>query len=294
MDYKKRFITYIEKEKRYSKHTVIAYEKDIDQFLAFLSRKLVVLSVGEVTNKVVREWVVILMSNGTAASTVNRKLSTLKSFYKFLAREKLVSSNPVEGVTAPKTGKKLPVFLSEENMERLEFAGGFEDSFEGYRDRLILEMIYQTGIRRSELIGLKISDIDLKRRELKVLGKGNKERIIPFETGLRRLIEDYICVRNSELISDSEYLFVTAKGAQVYDKLVYRVVKKYLSTVTTQSKRSPHVLRHTFATHLLNNGAELEAIKELLGHANLSATQVYTHNSFEKLKKVFKQAHPRA
>jgi len=294
MDYKEKFLSYIKNEKRYSKNTVIAYGKDLDQFLEFIYRKLVVFSIEDIDNKIVRDWVVVLMSNNATSVTVKRKLSTLKSFFRYLMKEKVVLDNPMEGVVIPKTGRKLPVFVSEENMQRLEYEGGFSDDFTGFRDRLIVEMLYQTGIRRSELVGLRLIDVDFQRTEMKVLGKGSKERLVPFEEGLKRLLDDYICIRKEEVNPDNDFLFVTEKGKPIYDKLVYRVVKKYLSEVTTQGKRSPHVLRHSFATHLLNNGAELEAIKELLGHANLSATQIYTHNSFEKLKKVFKQAHPRA
>jgi len=294
MDYKERFLSYIKNEKRYSKNTVIAYGKDLDQFLEFIYRKLVIFSIEDIDNKIIRDWVVVLMSNNATSVTVKRKLSTLKSFFRYLMKEKVVLDNPMEGVVIPKTGRKLPVFVSEENMRRLEYVGDFPEDFNGFRDRLIVEMLYQTGLRRSELVGLRLIDVDFQRMELKVLGKGNKERLVPYEVGLKRLMDDYICIRKEEVDPDNDYLFVTEKGKPIYDKLVYRVVKKYLSEVTTQGKRSPHVLRHSFATHLLNNGAELEAIKELLGHANLSATQIYTHNSFEKLKKVFKQAHPRA
>ncbi len=294
MDYKERFLSYIKNEKRYSKNTVIAYGKDLDQFLEFICRKLVVYSIEDIDHKVIRDWVVVLMSNNATSVTVRRKLSTLKSFFRYLMKEKVIVDNPMEGVVIPKTGRKLPVFVSEENMCRLEYEGGFSDDFTGYRDRLIVEVLYQTGLRRAELVGLRLADVDFQRMELKVTGKGNKERLVPFEVGLRRLLDDYMCIRKEEVDPDNDFLFVTEKGKPVYDKLVYRVVKKHLSEVTTQGKKSPHVLRHSFATHLLNNGAELEAIKELLGHANLSATQIYTHNSFEKLKKVFKQAHPRA
>jgi integrase/recombinase XerC len=294
MDYKERFLSYIKNEKRYSKNTVIAYGKDLDQFLEFIYRKLVIFSIEDIDNKIVRDWVVVLMSNNATSVTVKRKLSTLKSFFRYLMKEKVIDCSPMEGVVIPKTGRRLPVFVSEENMCRLEYEGSFSDDFVGFRDRLIVEVLYQTGLRRSELVGLRIVDVDFKRMELKVTGKGDKERLVPFEEGLKRMMDDYICIRNEEVRPDNDFLFVTEKGKPIYDKLVYRVVKKYLSEVTSQGKKSPHVLRHSFATHLLNNGAELEAIKELLGHANLSATQIYTHNSFEKLKKVFKQAHPRA
>lgn len=294
MGYKEEFLSYIEKEKRYSKHTVVAYENDISQFHDFLNRKLANFVLTEVTHKVIREWIVLLMSKGVTSVTVKRKISTLKVYFKFLMREGVLVSNPVELVTIPRVGKKLPVFLSENKMDDIKYGGFFEDSFEGVRDRLILELFYQTGVRRSELIGLQLSDIDYARMQILVTGKGNKQRLIPIEWGLRHMIEDYLCLRKQEINPQNDFVFVTRKGRQVYDKLVYLIVKKYLTCVTTMKKKSPHVLRHTFATHLLNNGAELEAIKELLGHANLAATQVYTHTSFKQLIKVFKQAHPRA
>jgi len=294
MGYKEEFLSYIEKEKRYSKHTVVAYENDISQFHDFLNRKLANFVLTDVTHKIIREWIVLLMSQGVTSVTVKRKISTLKVYFKFLMREGVLVANPVELVTIPRVGKKLPVFLSENKMEDIKYGGLFEDTFEGFRDRLILELFYQTGIRRSELVGLQLSDIDYARMQILVTGKGDKQRLIPIGWGLRRMIEEYLCLRKQEIAPHNDFVFVTKKGRQVYDKLVYLVVKKYLSCVTTMDKKSPHVLRHTFATHLLNNGAELEAIKELLGHANLAATQVYTHTSFKQLIKVFKQAHPRA
>lgn len=294
MEYKEEFLSYIRDEKRYSKHTVLAYGKDIDQFHDFLDRKLVNFVISDIDHKVVREWIVLLMSVGVTPTTVRRKISTLKSYFKFLIREGITSNNPVELVTLPKVGKKLPTFISETKMEDIKDCDLFPNDFEGLRDKLIIELFYQTGIRRAELVELKLRDIDFPRMQLLINGKGNKQRYIPIEFGLRKLFEDYLCRRKEEINPDCEFVFVTQKGSQVYDKLVYRVVKKYLSYVTTVIKKSPHVLRHTFATHLLNNGAELNSIKELLGHASLAATQVYTHTSFEELIKVFKQAHPRA
>jgi len=294
MEHKENFLSYIRDEKRYSKHTVLAYGKDIDQFHDFLNRKLVNFVLSDVDHKLIRDWIVLLMSNDVTSTSVRRKISTLKTYFKFLMREGIVENNPVELVTVPKVGKKLPTFVSEAKMEDLAYSDVFPSTFEGIRDKLIIEVFYQTGIRRAELVGLKLRDIDFPRMQLLINGKGSKQRYVPMEFELRQLLEDYLCCRKEEINPDNEFVFVTKKGTPVYDKLVYRVVKKYLSYITTVVKKSPHVLRHTFATHLLNNGAELEAIKELLGHANLAATQIYTHTSFKELIKVFKQAHPRA
>lgn len=294
MEQKESFLSYIRDEKRYSKHTVLAYGKDIDQFHDFLNRKLVNFVLSDVNHKLIREWIVLLMSNGVTSTSVRRKISTLKTYFKFLMREGEVDNNPVELVTLPKVGKKLPAFVSEKKMEDLVYSDVFPGTFEGIRDRLIIEVFYQTGIRRAELVGLKLQDVDFMRMQILINGKGSKQRYVPIESGLRQLFEDYLCCRKEDINPDTDFVFVTKKGKPVYDKLVYRVVKKYLAYITTMIKKSPHVLRHTFATHLLNNGAELDAIKELLGHANLAATQIYTHTSFKELIKVFNQAHPRA
>lgn len=294
MEHKDKFLGYIRDEKRYSKHTVIAYGNDIGQFHDFLNRKLANFVLSDVNHKLIRDWIVVLMSTGITPVSVKRKISTLKSYFKYLLREGVVDSNPIDLVILPKVGKKLPFFVSEDNMEDLKDGDFFSNSFEGLRDRLIIEVFYQTGIRRSELIELKLGDVDFSRMQILVTGKGNKQRLLPIEFGLSQLFEDYLCSRKKEINPNNDWVFVTNIGLKVYDKLIYRLVKKYLSYVTTMTKRSPHVLRHSFATHLLNNGAEILAIKDLLGHSNLAATQVYTHTSFKQLIKVFKQAHPRA
>ncbi len=292
MDVIGAFGGYIQNEKRYSAHTVNAYLRDLNQFATFLTSSFNGINPLNANFRHVRSWVVNLMEQKNEARSVNRKLSTLNTFYKYLLREKLVIFNPTEKVTSPKNKKRLPVFVEEKPMSdmftKIDFGGGYE----GKRNRLILNVFYMTGIRLSELISLKISDIDFHENTLKVLGKRNKERIIPFNTGLRNEIQDYLKERNE--ISTNPELFVTDKGEKLYPKLVYRVVTQYINIVATIEKKSPHVLRHTFATHLLNNGADLNAIKELLGHANLAATQIYTHNSFEKLRTIYKKAHPRA
>lgn len=251
--------------------------------------------ISQVNSKDIRGWVVFLMEKNISPRSVNRKLATLRTYYKFLLREKIVEINPLDKVIAPKTSKNLPEFVEDIKMSRLLDDIEFKNNFEGVRDKLILEMFYSTGMRLSELVGLKMKDVDLYTNNVKVLGKRNKERLIPFTKELRKSIDKYILYRLDEFPdTEEETFFLTNKGDKCYQKFVYRIVNYYLSKVTTQSKRSPHILRHTFATHMLNAGADLNAIKEILGHANLSATQIYTHNNFEKLNKVYEQAHPRA
>jgi integrase/recombinase XerC len=233
------------------------------------------------------------MNEKVTARSIARKLTTIKTFYRFLLKEKVVESNPMAKVQAPKIQKRLPVFVEETPMHSLLDHTGFKEGFEGIRDKLVMNMLYSTGIRLSELINLKTSDTDLYLRQIKVLGKRNKERIIPITQELADQVAAYLEARSAENLG-AEYLLVTMKGEKLYPKLVYTIVKTNLSRVTSIEKRSPHVLRHTFATHLLNKGADLNAIKELLGHANLSATQVYTHNSIERLKDIYKNKHPRA
>jgi integrase/recombinase XerC len=233
------------------------------------------------------------MNEGKSSRTVNRKLSSLKSFFKFLLRESVIETNPMDRVVGPKQGKKLPGFVAEHAMQVLREVD-FGEGFEGVRDQLIVEMFYQTGMRLSELMNLKESSFDRSASLVKVLGKRNRERIIPVSKSLMNLLDEYQKVKLDNFKDSNDFLFVTKKGVPVYEKLLYRIVTKHLSKITTMTKRSPHVLRHTFATHLLNNGAELNAVKELLGHSNLSATQIYTHTTFERLNKIYKQAHPRA
>ncbi|MUP36348.1 tyrosine-type recombinase/integrase [Labilibaculum euxinus] len=292
MSYKESFLSYLQFEKRYSVHTILSYDCDLTQFFDFMSKNEVA-EVKDVDFKSVRKWIVFLMNEGNSSRTVNRKLSSLKSFFKFLLRESVVDTNPMDRVVGPRQGKKLPGFVAEHAMQLLREVE-FGEGFEGVRDRLVVEMFYQTGMRLSELMNLKITSFDRGTSLVKVLGKRNKERIIPVSKGLEKLLDEYLEERNRTFEERSDFLFVTKKGVPVYEKLLYRIVTKHLSKITTLAKRSPHVLRHTFATHLLNNGAELNAVKELLGHSNLSATQIYTHTTFERLNKVYKQAHPRA
>lgn len=253
------------------------------------------VDITQVDEKTIRNWIVDSLDRGLTPRTVNRNISALKTFYRYLQREEKVSRNPVDLVVKPKTSKRLPAYVEQEQVTRLLDEYVFGSDFRGVRDKLILYLLYHTGMRLSELIGLQDGQLSQEQMTVKVLGKRNKERIIPFLPELTLLIDQYRKVRDSKMKErEHDYFFVTEKGKKVYPKLVYDVVVKYLTTCTTIQKKSPHVLRHTFATHMLNNGADLNTIKEILGHANLSATQVYTHNSVEKLKKVYKQAHPRA
>ncbi|MGZ3752714.1 MAG: tyrosine-type recombinase/integrase [Mucilaginibacter sp.] len=291
-----RFIQYIQYEKRYSPHTVSAYQSDLEQFFRFLNHpEQTVSHPSEITYQHIRGWMVNLMEDMTARS-VNRKLATLRKYFKFLMREGVITNNPASKVLSPKTIKHLPTVVEEEKLNAMLNSGEvFTDDFAGLRDKLVIETLFGTGIRLAELVGLKEGDINFYDGTMKVLGKRNKERIIPINHELRTLLQRYLALKKSENFNNNSLtLLVTNKGTEAYPKFVYLIVQRYLSTISTQDKKSPHVLRHTFATSLLNRGADLNAIKELLGHANLSATQVYTHNSVERLKSIYKQAHPKA
>ncbi|MDG1689997.1 MAG: tyrosine-type recombinase/integrase [Flavobacteriales bacterium] len=286
----KNFLHYLRIEKRYSVHTTVSYRNDLNQFNLYLSESYSGIEFRKVEMIHVRSYMVHLLEAKLAKSTVARKVSSIKSLYKFLKREQLISSSPVQLLETPKLDSRLPVFLKEEDVVNLFEEFKFEDSFSGKRDKMLLYLFYQTGIRLSELIGLK--DVDVRNGELKVLGKRNKERIIPLSNNIQPLIDQYLNLKD-ELGFKKKYFFVTDKGNKLYEKFVYRKVNHYLSIVSSKQKKSPHILRHTFATHMLNNGADLNSIKEILGHENLSATQVYTHNTFQKLKSIHKQSHPR-
>jgi integrase/recombinase XerC len=294
MQYLANFLSFLKYEKRYSDHTVTAYEKDLDQFILFGSEMVEDFCLIEVDHHLIRQWVISLMDQGITATSVKRKLSTLRSLYKYLLREGVMKKNPTELVMVPKTGKKLPQFVQEKEMDQLLDASFFADDFSGRRDKAVVALFYGTGMRLSELKGIRMADLHWSDKVVKVVGKRNKERLIPYPSEIKEDLVNYIELRNELFGVGNSYLFVTDKGEQIYDKLLYRIVRKYLSLVTTLEKRSPHVLRHSYATHLLNRGADLNAIKELLGHASLAATQVYTHTTFEKLKKIYNQAHPRA
>ncbi len=289
-----RFTQYLQFEKRFSPHTVAAYRRDLHQFTDFLVPLNLDLLL--ITRQDVRGWMLELTEQGFTPKTVNRKLSVLRSFYKFLQREGLVNASPMTHIQAPKIPKRLPVVIEEQKMDQLlDSKLIFDTGFSGIRNRLILELLYGTGMRLAELVGLKDQDVNLYEQYIKVLGKRNKERIIPVAPPLVKLIKDYLQEKLSQNFDNkATALIVTNEGKNAYPQFIYRIVKSSLSNITTQDKKSPHVLRHTFATALLNNGADLNAIKELLGHASLAATQVYTHNSVEKLKAVYKQAHPKA
>jgi integrase/recombinase XerC len=287
------FLQHIQYIKHYSPHTVSSYRKDLEQFFAFCSVADDQMETA-IDHHQIRSWVIELMESGNSARTTNRKLSALKSYFRYLMREGFILVNPLNKVLSPKTEKKLPVFIRENQMDQLLDEVNFGETFIGFRNRMIIETFYNTGIRLSELIGLRIHDVDFGQQVFRVTGKRNKERIVPMSRNFSETMESYANKRQTEFPGNESWLFVTVRGKKLYPKLVYRIVTYFLSLVTTSEKKSPHVLRHTFATHMLNKGADLNAIKELLGHANLSATEVYTHNTFEKLKSVYKQAHPRA
>ena len=329
MDHKESFLQYLRFEKRYSPHTIRSYKNDLNQFEAYLtdispgygfdsdsdsvsdsvsgfdsgtgsdsvsgSDSVFGFDFSEITSHNIRGWIVSMMETGMNPSSIHRKISCLRVFFRWLQREELVKSNPVDGIVLPKRKKNLPVFIAEEAMDNLLDSDYFSDDFTGLRNRTIIEMIYLTGIRRAELIGLKTGDIDFHNSTIRVTGKRNKQRIIPLTIPFTRRLREYLGMRSEVSCKQNEnHLFLTEKGNKLYDKSVYNIVRDYLNMVTTSEKKSPHGLRHTFASHMLNRGAGLNAIKEFLGHSNLSATQVYTHNTFGKLRKIYRQAHPRA
>ncbi|HOZ52284.1 MAG TPA: tyrosine-type recombinase/integrase [Chitinophagaceae bacterium] len=288
------FIGYIQHEKRYSLNTVQAYTRDLEQFFLYLQLNYEIQSSSNISHLQIRSWLASLKEDEIQSKSINRKISTLKSFFKYLLKKKKIDSSPMTKIISPKNAKRLPVFVNETNMDTLLTEVEFPDDFNGFTERLIIELLYQTGMRRAELIGLQISSLQLSQKAIKVLGKGNKERILPLLPELIELIQNYLIARNQFTEIDHNHLLVLKNGRPIYPKFVYLVVKKYLSVATTLNKKSPHVLRHTFATHLLNKGADLNAVKELLGHANLTATQIYTHNTIDKLKEIHKKAHPKA
>ena len=286
----KKFYNYLQYEKRFSEHTLKSYGNDLNQFRAFVANNRIELH--KVNARIIRSWIVSLM-NDLEASSVNRKLSAVKSYYKFLRKEGEIELNPASSVKMLKTPKRTPEFVSEKEMEVL-LENLKPDGFEETRDALIFELFYATGMRREELINLQESDFDFSEMSVKVLGKGKKERKIPLHTNLLEKVQNYLRLKNIEIIAKINYLFVDLKGNRIGPNKVYNIIKNYLGMCLSIEKKSPHVLRHTFATHLLNKGASLNAIKELLGHSSLAATQIYTHNSIDRLKEIHKQAHPKA
>jgi len=286
--YKDEFLNYLKHERNFSPNTIKSYCNDLDQFFSFMKRNSRVINY--TSSKDIRNWIILNKETGLESSTINRKISCLRTYFRFLKREGFMSKNPTNNINLLSVKKRLPVFVSEESMHNLFSKINFSDNFLGKRDAFVLDLFYQTGLRLSELINIQIADFDVRKKTLRVLGKGNKERIVP--------ILDVIIVRYKEyMISrkeiSSKFLFVTSSGKRAYPKMIYRLVNKYLGAISTITKKSPHILRHTFATHLLNRGADINTIKELLGHKTLSSTQVYTHNSLEKIKKIYKKSHPR-
>ena len=290
----KKFIDFLLFEKKYSNHTAVAYKKDIEMFELFLSKKIPKSNSLNANYSLIRSWIVKLVSDNISNRTINRKISSLNSYYKFLVKINAIKLNPLTNHKALKMSKKIQVPFSE--TEIISVLDLIEtDSFEGLRNKLIVELFYSTGMRRTELVNLQLNDVDIFKSQVKLLGKRNKERFVPLLQTVLETYKAYIIVRSTLKSSDrSNFIFLTKNGQRVYDKLVYRVIINYFDTVSSKVKKSPHILRHSFATHLLNNGADLNSVKELLGHSSLAATQIYTHNSIAELQKVYKKAHPRA
>ena len=287
------FLDYLKFEKRYSQHTLLSYQNDLEQFFAYLASQFDAPALNKVTSMYIRSWLAELKEGGLSSKSINRKISTLRSFFKYQMKTGSLEQTPMTTVTAPRVNKRLPVFVEQNDMALLFEHVAFSDDWQGRTERLVLELFYHTGMRLSGLINLKESQLDAAQSQVKVLGKGNKERILPVSAELMRTLKDYV---QDKPIKESgiQQVFVTEKGKPLQPRSVYAFVKKHLAQVTTIQKKSPHVLRHSFATHLMNNGAELNAVKELLGHSSLAATQIYTHNTIEKLKEVFQKAHPKA
>jgi integrase/recombinase XerC len=289
------FLNYLKYEKRASEHTLKAYASDLAQVASFLDSTFDIKAIQEAGHAQLRSWMVFLLQQGQEPRSINRKISTLKAYFKYLRRLGMVDQDPTQRLIRPKVAKRLPMVVEHKQMEQLLDDQVFAANYEGVRDKTMLEVFYGCGIRLAELIGLKVMDVDLRGGTIRVLGKRNKERIIPMSASLIEQIDVYLLQRNTTFGSaENKSLFLTSKGLAMYPRLVYDIVKRNLSLVTTIAQRSPHVLRHTYATHLLDNGADLNAVKELLGHSSLAATQVYTHNSIEKLKEVYRKTHPKA
>ena len=287
------FLAYLQFEKRYSMHTITAYSNDLLQFFDFVETQYDGMPYDQITGTMVRSWLASMKEEEMTGKTLNRKISSLKSFYKYQIQQGQLAKSPMETVISPKISKRLPSFVAENDMEQLLLNLSFAEGWKGYTEKMVIQLFYATGMRLSELIQCKETQLDASKKIIKVLGKGNKERILPLSPELALELKKYIAEKPTEA-QGNPYLFVTEKGKALQPKAVYTFVKFYLSQVTTLQKKGPHVLRHSFATHLMNNGADLNAVKELLGHSSLAATQVYTHNTIEKLKEVFSKAHPKA
>ncbi|WP_041558121.1 tyrosine-type recombinase/integrase [Cellulophaga algicola] len=288
------FIAYLSLEKKYSLNTIKAYENDLNEFILFCKDTSEVVNIDEVSYVMIRNWIVALVAAKIVNRTINRKIASLKAYYKFLLKTETISVTPLAKHKALKTAKKIEIPFSEAEMNEILVAIPFSEDFEGIRDKLIIELLYATGIRRIELVNLKVVNVDLRQKTIKVLGKRNKERIVPLVASLVLLFQEYLDARSSVVsVGAKEFVFLLKSGGKIYETLVYRVINHYFGLVSSKVKKSPHILRHTFATHLLNKGADLNSVKELLGHASLASTQVYTHNSIAELKKVHLKSHPR-
>ncbi|MDT0556689.1 tyrosine-type recombinase/integrase [Patiriisocius hiemis] len=288
------FVAYLELEKKYSSHTILAYKKDLEEFLDFITTEYSITKIKTVNYSIIRSWIVSLVEKGIANRSINRKISSLNSYFKFLLKSKQVSENPLLKHRALKTSKKVQIPFSEKEINDVLILLNNVDSFEGVRNKLIVELFYTTGMRRAELVNLQLKGVDSNNKTIKILGKRNKERLIPLLPSVVKTLELYQKERiQLEKIVDSSFLLLTKRGEKVYDNLVYRVINSYFSKASVKVKKSPHILRHSFATHLLNQGADINAVKELLGHSSLASTQVYTHNSITELKEAYKGSHPR-
>lgn len=288
----KSFFDYLEIEKKYSSNTIEAYRNDLNVFAGFLIDEFDVNNINNTSYSYIRSWIVDLVNKGISNRSINRKITSLNSYFKFLLKIDLINENPLTNHKALKTQKKIQLPFSENEMVNVLDIDNYEDNFTGVRDRLIIDLFYTTGIRRIELIQLMISDLNINNKHIKVLGKRNKERIIPLIDSTINILNKYLSYRDA-LKSNEPFLFITSKGKPVYEKLIYRIINKYFDTISTKVKKSPHIIRHSFATHLLNNGADLNSVKDLLGHSSLAATQVYTNRSIDEIKKVFAKSHPR-
>ncbi|HQW83836.1 MAG TPA: tyrosine-type recombinase/integrase [Ferruginibacter sp.] len=288
------FINYLKFQKRYSQHTIISYQTDLNSFFGYLQEQYGQVELTGIKTVFIRSWLAALKQQGLEAKSINRKISSLKSFFKYQLRQQVIVVSPMAAIISLKINKRLPQFINDKDMTVLLKHVEFPDSWDGKTERLIIELLYNTGIRQAELIGLKETNIAHEKCTIKVLGKGNKERIIPVSNQLLNSIQEYLLAKKNNFNVDTDHLLVMKTGKKLYPKYVYNAVNKYLNIITTIDKKSPHVLRHTFATHLMEGGADLNAVKELLGHSSLAATQIYTHNTIEKLKDIHKKAHPKA